>query len=378
MLKLVHDSLFLDIKYPLKFFGFVCALVFLIPKSEMTLFTKIEDGVIKGVPQDANLEGLTNNHKAVWWRNQVWYFGTKSILNPSREGSAANNEAFQGGYLAIHQMPGWKFTQYPQILDYNYAQDMVFPIDDQIFMFIYSRFDGFYFYGLYYFDESAKQWKDATMQKHGDYAMNRDVDCNVVMCSAPDKRSAYMVVLGQTTDTLKVYEFKRDPQWDNYVDMNTVLKVDSATGYMNAYLLAACMKNQTIFALIGTAKPGGAITSWDQTQVLAIDIQSQQVQVRNTQGFNSSSFPPYPAGASSVAYDGRSRLFVMGGMINEDAYSRDVWWLDLDLMQWQKSCHPIPDDLDPSEMVSTTNDQGIMFMADHSNGIYTTDLKIYN
>jgi len=68
------------------------------------------------------------------------------------------------------------------------------------------------------------------------------------------------------------------------------------------------MKNQTIYALIGSAKPGGAVTSWDQTQVLAIDIQNQQVQVKNTQGFNSSSFPPYPSGPSSIAYDGQSRL----------------------------------------------------------------------
>lgn len=78
-------------------------------------------------------------------------------------------------------------------------------------------------------------------------------------------------------------------------------------GMVNAYLLAACMKNQTIFALIGSANPGGAVTSWDQTQVLSIDIQSQRVHVRNTVGYNSSSFPPYPAGPSSIAYDGVSK-----------------------------------------------------------------------
>lgn len=61
--------------------------------------------------------------------------------------------------------------------------------------------------------------------------MSRDIDCNVVLCNAPDKKSAYIVVLGQTTDTLKVYEFKRNPAWDNFVDMNTVLSIESATGF---------------------------------------------------------------------------------------------------------------------------------------------------
>lgn len=57
------------------------------------MYTKLEDGIIKGIPENFNMDGITNNHKAIWWRNQVWYLGTKAVVNPSREGSEANYEA---------------------------------------------------------------------------------------------------------------------------------------------------------------------------------------------------------------------------------------------------------------------------------------------
>uniref|UniRef100_A0A915IM29 Uncharacterized protein n=1 Tax=Romanomermis culicivorax TaxID=13658 RepID=A0A915IM29_ROMCU len=333
-------------------------------------YTKIEDGIAKGVPAG---QECAEKHKSAPFNGKMWYVATKPVTNPSRT-NCTNNESFQGGYVAVHQMPGWTYTPYPQVLDYNYAQDFIFPIKDQMFMFVYSRFDGFYFYGLYYFCPDSKQWKDATMQKFGEYSAARDVDYSVVHCCPGDHSAAYVVLIGRSTDQLKVFEFKRNEQWKNYVEMTAICTIDNATGFVNPHFLNACIRGRKIYCLVGTSDEGGNVTSWDQTQCIEICLDGKTSTKKDVAGPNGA-FPAFPYGPTACVHDGNQKWVILGGLTSENAYSRDVWYLDLDAMSWVRTCQPIPDELESSQLTASQID-GVLFLAD-KNYIFNYPMSNY-
>jgi len=265
----------------------------------------------------------------------------------------------------VFQIPGWNYYPFPLILDYNYAQDLIFLIKDHMYMMVYSRFDGFYFYGLHEWIDATGGWKEANVLKTGDHTMSRDGDCSVLACNSIDQETGYSVVYGEKNDHLKVFELKKNPNYEGYVDMNNIVCVDAALGFTDGCLLQACINEQKLYALCG--KRESCHTKWDACKVLTACLVTKTTKVETCQGDNSI-VPPFVNGPRCAVQDG-AKWIVLGGTDTDGQFCRDIWILDLTSLQWRRSGQQVPSDLVETELCATQLDS-ILFVADNKKGIY--------
>jgi len=325
----------------------------------MAEFIKIENGIYAGVTGDKS-----KFHKAVPWCRRIFYFGTKPVTNPSR--NCTNDECFRGGYLALYNMPSWNYTPFPGIdIDYNYAQDQVFPVLDNMYMLCYSKFDGFYFYGLYRWQDQTGGWKEASVIKNGDHTMSRDSDCSVCTCYTCDQESAYLAVYGEKTDHLKVFQIKKNTQWEGYIDINNLVCVDDALGYKPGCIIKICTKDDKLYGLIGA--PAGCHCTFDPCKLLTVCLTSKTVKVEECQGENGI-FPPFTNGPQAVVQM-EGKWIVVGGKDENSTFVPDIWTLDLATFQWSRSGQSVPQDLDAASLTAVQLD-GVLFLGDNSTAIY--------
>lgn len=94
----------------------------------------------------------------------------------------------------------------------------------------FCRFDGFYFYGLHEWCDENGGWKEANVLKAGDHSMSRETDCSALACNSWDQETAYFIAYGEKNDHLKVFELKKNPAYEGYIDMNNIACIDSAMG----------------------------------------------------------------------------------------------------------------------------------------------------
>lgn len=295
--------------------------------------------------KDSHQCALTSDKK-------LWLMGLKGV--EQKKYSFYHRTALLGSYLAALNLENqtWEpLCQFGEIYSDENGEDILLAIGADLYMLVYSRYDGFEFRKLLVWSATEKGWKPV-----GSFTVDPETKigsgrCQLVFVQDPNSSSVFFVVTAEGEGVIQIS--KLNIESPSSATISHVMSISSLEAdLLRGRVTLVGFYENTLFGIAGEEMCG---FHWQPKNIIQMDLSAKKFTATDT----SDTKPPFAfSGPHETVQLKDGRWIMVGGSLakgmTNTEFSGEMWAMDFkkknEGLKWEKLEHKVPGDLKDHEL----------------------------